>query len=302
MATQPLVDWNEAPPVVEPGDPLRDATIIKPPADARYRAGRTFARAAAVLIGVSVAVHVADALVSLYGIGLLANLETTTTDADLVAYDENAVRVGIALLVTYIVAAIASLAWLNRLVSNVPALGGGTPSVGPTGAVVWWFVPLANLVKPYQVVAESWRSLATSPAGSSATIVLVWWLLFMGGNILGNIYARLPLPETVEAFNGQQTLNIASDMATVVAGVVWIRIILELERRSVARSRAVADRVIEDERAAAAEAATMASMSSWTLGQRAGEAPATDATAAAGAPAAEAPASAAEPESKPEST
>lgn len=272
MAAQPLVDWNATPPAVEPGDPLADATFIKPPAGAVYRPGRTFARVAALLVGVSVAVHAIDALVSLYGIGLVSNLETTTEE-QLVAYDQNAVTVALVLLVTYIVAAIATLAWLRRLVSNVPALGGGPPAVGPTGAVLWWFVPFANLFKPYQAVADSWRRLATSPAGLSTITLGAWWLLFLGGNILANAYARLPLPETVEAFNGRETLNIVSDMATVVAGLLLIRIILELERRSVARSRAVAARVAEDERAAAAAAASSASMASWTLGQQAGAVP-----------------------------
>lgn len=280
MADQPLVDWNETPPAIEPGDPLADATFIKPPAGAIYRPGRTFARVAAALVGVSVAVHVIDALVSLYGIGLVSNLETTTEE-QLVAYDQNAVTVALVLLATYIVAAIATLAWLRRLVSNVPALGGGPTAVGPTGAVLWWFVPIANFFKPYQAVADSWRSLATSTAGTSTTVLLAWWLLFLGGNIMSNVYARMPLPETVEAFNGRETLNIASDVATILAGVLLIRIILELERRSVARSRAVAARVAEDERAAAAAAATAASMASWTLGRQPVAVPAAGATAEA---------------------
>jgi hypothetical protein len=213
--------------------------------------------------------------VSLYGIGLLANLETTT-QADLEAYDRNAVLVGLVGFVTYIAAAIATLAWLRRLVSNVPALGGGPPAIGPTGAVLWWFVPIANFFMPYRAVADSWRSLATSPAGVSTAILLAWWLLFQGGNIMGNIYARLPLPETVAAFNDRETLNIASDVALILAGLLFIRIILELERRSVARSMAVAARVVEDERTAAVAAASTAAMSSWTLGQHAAAEPVND--------------------------
>jgi uncharacterized protein DUF4328 len=204
--------------------------------------------------------------------GLLANLETTT-EQDLVTYDELVRQVSLGIIALYVAAGIATLAWLRRVVSNIPAVGGGDPAVGPTGAVVWWFVPIANLFKPYQAVAESWRSLATSPAGASARTVLAWWLLFLLGNILSNIYARTPLPETVAAFNSRESLNIAADIVIVLAGILFVRVILELERRSVARSRAVAARIVEEERAAAAAAASTATMASWTLGERSGAPP-----------------------------
>jgi hypothetical protein len=302
MTNQPVVEWNEAPQVIEPGDPLPDATFIKPPADAVYRPAGTVARVAAALVGLSVVLHAIDALVSLYGISLVSNLATTTED-DLVAYDQNAALVAMVLLVTYIAAAIAMIAWLRRLVTNVLALGGGPPAVGPTGAVLWWFVPFANLFKPYQAVADSWRRLATSTGGSSTGTLVAWWLLFLAGNILGNVYAQLPLPETVEAFNGREMVNIASDVATILAGVLLIRIMLEVERRSVARSRAVAARVAEDERVAAEAAATSASMASWTLGQGAGAetsgAPLAEAPVALEAPPAAEPAAVAEPAAAP---
>lgn len=269
MASQPLVKWDVAPPKVEPGDPLPDADFVKPPAGAVYRSGRTRARVAAALVGISTVSYVVDGILSAYGMGLLANLETTT-EQDLVTYDEIVRQVALGIIALYVAAGIATLAWLRRVVSNLPALGGGEPAVGPTGAVVWWFVPIANLFKPYQAVADSWRSLATSPAGTATRTVLAWWLLFLLGNTLSNLYARMPLPETIAAFNSRETLNIVADVVIVLTGILFVRVILELERRSVARSRAVAARVVEEERAAAAAAASTATMASWTLGQESG--------------------------------
>jgi hypothetical protein len=57
----------------------------------------------------------------------------------------------------------------------------------PGWAVGWWFVPFANLVKPFQTVRELWK--ASDPGapdwwGSETLPVIGWW---WGGYVVFNI-------------------------------------------------------------------------------------------------------------------
>lgn len=88
------------------------------------------------------------------------------------------------------------LVWLYRIYTNFPALRVQHLDFTPGWAVGWWFIPFANLVKPYQVVTEAWRESDPdfdeqfgylSSSGGSSWQFPVWWGTF----ILGNISARI---------------------------------------------------------------------------------------------------------------
>ena len=53
---------------------------------------------------------------------------------------------------------ISLLVWIYAAHANLPALRGTNLEFSDGWAVGWFFVPIANLVKPYQVVREIWRS------------------------------------------------------------------------------------------------------------------------------------------------
>lgn len=72
----------------------------------------------------------------------------------------------------FILGAVAPLAWLSRLVENIPALGGGTPTSSPRGAIGWWFVAIAILCRPDRIAADARRRLAPSAAEALTGLVL----------------------------------------------------------------------------------------------------------------------------------
>ena len=139
---------------------------------------------------------------------------------------------------TFLAGAFFFLAWLRRLVANVRTLGEGEFAATPNWSVVWWFVPIFSLFKPYQIVADAWSRLAAKPEEESRRTVIGWWAAYLVGNYLGVFIGRLT-PHTVEDFIGQQKLNIAIDALIVIAGILIIRIVLELERRSDVRVKAI---------------------------------------------------------------
>lgn len=208
-------------------------------AGSTYRPARTLARVAGALVAAATLLYAIDGLLSIYGVALLANLDSAT-ESQLLAYDGVVALIAVVLSGLYIVAGVSVLAWVRRAVSNIPALTGGDAAHTPNMAVIWWFVPFANLVKPYEIVADVWRRLAATPEGEGTQRVRWWWIGFIVGSFLGLVYARLPMPDSVDAFTRLTYLNLASDVLLATSGVLLVSIILEIEGRARARAALVA--------------------------------------------------------------
>ena len=91
------------------------------------------------------------------------------------------------------------LIWLFKAYRNLPALESRNLEFSPGWAVGWWFIPFANLVKPYQVMSELWResdadfdtrTFLSNQIGIPS-IIGWWWGLFIAGNIVGRISNKM---------------------------------------------------------------------------------------------------------------
>lgn len=88
------------------------------------------------------------------------------------------------------------LIWLYRVYSNLSPLKARDLEFTPGWAVGWWFIPFANLIKPYQAVTEAWREsdpnydpelgFLTSTIENSWHFP-IWW----GSFLIGNIFTRV---------------------------------------------------------------------------------------------------------------
>lgn len=87
---------------------------------------------------------------------------------------------GLAALATAVVVS----RWIYRANSNARALGARGMAFTPGGAVGWYFVPIANLWKPYQAMREIWKASA-GPLGWQrrpvSALLPCWWLLAIVG-------------------------------------------------------------------------------------------------------------------------
>jgi hypothetical protein len=66
--------------------------------------------------------------------------------------------------------------------------------ISPGWAVGWYFVPLANLVKPYQAMKESWFASHYRndwDAGEEPLEIRWWWLLWIVTNVLDYVGWRM---------------------------------------------------------------------------------------------------------------
>ena len=97
----------------------------------------------------------------------------------------------------YVLVAVAFLVWLHRVVTNSHGLGEQGLRFTPGWAVGWWFIPFANLVRPAQVMSETWRASDPQHTRSdvrsrrqvSIAVVGLWWALFVLGSVIGRFAA-----------------------------------------------------------------------------------------------------------------
>ncbi len=129
-------------------------------------------------------------------------------------------------LIGFAGAAVAVPMWMHRGYRNLPALGATGLSWSPRWAAGSWFIPFANLVVPYLVARELWTR--SGPPGERPWPLLwLWWTAWIGA------YALQFASNRAAAFSpaAGDVLGMVNDVATVVAGLLFIRFAQLVTRR-----------------------------------------------------------------------
>lgn len=94
--------------------------------------------------------------------------------------DQRQAAIGLLSSAIFVVSGFLILKWVYRANSNARRLGATHLRFTPGWAVGWYFIPLLNLVRPYQAMKEIWRASSnpvnwkTEPVSS----LLRWWWFF----------------------------------------------------------------------------------------------------------------------------
>lgn len=132
--------------------------------------------------------------------------------------------------VTFFVSIVCVGRWIYRAHANLADAGVDGLGVTPGWAVGWYFVPLANLVMPFQAMRELWTAshAELDPFSSPAPgLVKAWWAAWITGLLLSSIGERIATLSEGDA--GGVTVGIAIDAVGAVgmatAAVLLTRII-----------------------------------------------------------------------------
>ncbi len=101
----------------------------------------------------------------------------------------SAIGVFLSLLVCLIVVG----RWIYRASANAHAIS-DEMTITPGWAVGSYFIPILNLFRPYQAMREIWLAShfrGNWHAESSPGLLIVWWSLWIGTAILGNVSMQL---------------------------------------------------------------------------------------------------------------
>lgn len=143
---------------------------------------------------------------------------------------------GVALLT-----AVCFLAWIYRAYLNLKSLGATDLKYSPAWAIGGFFVPALNIVRPYQVIREIWKSSA--PAGRRSTdplwtreqtplVIVVWWGSWLASGFLDSLAAFMFFGAT-----GSGQLLVAAryrltcDVISIAAAALAIAVVLRINAR-----------------------------------------------------------------------
>ncbi len=138
-------------------------------------------------------------------------------------------------LLILVVTAVVFLRWTYLSSRNVRSLGADALKFTPGWAVGWYFIPIANLWKPYEALketfkashpdfTENWRE-APHPA-----IMPLWWTLWILGVFVEQERFRAALrAETIDEILASSWLTFLSDALHLPLGIVVIVLVSKLQ-------------------------------------------------------------------------
>lgn len=124
--------------------------------------------------------------------------------------------------------------WLNQ--SNKLAREAGAQGLrfSPGWTVGCFFIPIINLWKPYQAVADIWKA-SKNPAGmgtvATGDIVVVWWILFLVSSAASNAAFRVALrAEEIDELIRSGWVSCVSSGLDIVYYLITLVLVREINR------------------------------------------------------------------------
>ena len=173
-----------------------------------------------------------------------------TNDAELLRRADRLVLPSLIRFGLMVAAIVAFAAWLSRVITNVPTLGGGLPSTTPTRAFIYPLIPLWNLIKVPGMVQDALYRLEPQ-AGGFFMVLLAWfglvgsWIVsLLGGWVIAFTMTRdvlaaaairspdLALAALLRAFDQSVLLEVVTSLMVAAGAIVLVLVMARIERRA----------------------------------------------------------------------
>jgi hypothetical protein len=136
------------------------------------------------------------AAMALMAVGLIAGQVNLDEGAELDTLSALGSLVSVAYIATFIISVVMVGMWIYRGHANLRAAGADGLEFTPGWAVGWFFVPVANLFKPFQAMRELWNvshAQDDSFGQPAPSMLVVWWACYLIGTFFQRASARISL-------------------------------------------------------------------------------------------------------------
>jgi hypothetical protein len=139
-----------------------------------------------------------------------------------------------------LLATLLFLVWTVRAYRNLGPLGAFGVRTTPLGAALWFFVPLLNLVRPFQVARELWRGsdpmLAVTDGYAwkftpASPLVAAWWLACLAAVVASLAPAILPLALPTAQGRLLPWARLAADALVLMAALLTMGYVTGVDAR-----------------------------------------------------------------------
>ena len=186
------------------------------------------ARTVLVMLCVYIFVLACNTLTGLYELIEFANYKADFVPARFLISQIVSGWVALVFLLVYLLTAIFFLKWIYRANKNLQLLGDGRMEFSATAAVVWYFVPIANLFKPYQAMRDIWKK-AHQAWHADSRLLPGWWTLWIISILIGQIVARQH-SVTIGEYRLAAITTIVSHLLNMALGFSAIALISNITR------------------------------------------------------------------------
>jgi Domain of unknown function (DUF4328) len=199
----------------------------------RYRSAGRRAQVTAVLLGVVAFFALVSMIHEGSGHAIADDIRAgILREKDLNEFLESSAGLVRIYLVVGAATSIVFLAWLSRTVDNAPTIGAGRPPVTPLWSIAWWFIPLANLVRPYQIVRDLHDRMSIGTSTGGGWIVLAWWMAFLLGNAALAVTHIPRAPTDPDALSTLFDLQQVANALILLGSILGIIVVLRIQWRS----------------------------------------------------------------------
>jgi len=120
--------------------------------------------------------------------------------------------IGLLYLITFIITGIAFLKWIYRANSNCHGFGAQGMKFTPGWSIGYYFIPILNLYRPYQVMKEIWN-ISKNPNDwqneQGSSLLGWWWLLWLISCFFGQLSFRMSMKaDTLSSWQTSTTVSI----------------------------------------------------------------------------------------------
>lgn len=244
MAPQPMTSVNpyQAPAMMDNvASPAAPGHVAYP-----YESGNVRAKMAMLLVGCCMLV---------YGVMIFARynrLEALERENISMINDADQLvnMITLALMAVGIASAVTYLMWMHRAYRNLPSLGQHKLKMTPGWAVGYWFIPIINLFRPYQAMADIWKGscpegIIPGSKSSPPSTVNIWWMgyIILGVvNIFGNIIFQGGIMgrRISEVIRGE-TILIWALFGGIILGGITIMMIFQIDKNQTKRCKILSE-------------------------------------------------------------
>lgn len=130
-------------------------------------------------------------------------------------------------------AVVAVSMWIHRAHANLFSAGFEGLEFTPGWSVGWFFVPVANLFKPFQAMRELWNASHQQEdafASEPDRRLKLWWGMWIAGNALGNLSGKSFLQSGETGLSAGLVVDLAAFAIMIVAAWLLLQIIEAITR------------------------------------------------------------------------
>lgn len=156
--------------------------------------------------------------------------------------DELGSMVGAAYVTIALIAYLVNGMWIWKASHNAALIDPDLRRISPGWAFCWFLIPIANFWMPFKAMKQTWNSThfgASTDINAAVPIFMsVWWFCWLASSMLGQASGRMTRRnDDIDTLITTTWMDIASSPLSILAAILFLRIIREVTHLQSTRSR-----------------------------------------------------------------